>query len=219
MPAIRVAPSILSADFTRLADEIRAVESAGADLIHVDVMDGHFVPNLTFGPPVIAQLRRLTKLPFDVHLMIADAESSVRAYRDAGADWITVHVEAAPHLHRTLQSIRASGAKPGVAINPGTGLAAIEDILPWCHHVLLMSVNPGFGGQAFIPETIGKARRLSAMIRARGLDTVIEMDGGLSADTVREPVLAGVSVVVAGSAVLGSKDRAGAIARLREACS
>lgn len=219
MPRIQVAPSILSADFTRLGDEIRSLEEAGADIIHVDVMDGHFVPNLTLGPPLISQLRKVTKLPFDVHLMIENAERWVGAYRHAGADWISVHVEAVPHLHRTLQAIRDSGAKPGVVLNPATALSSLEDALPWCHHVLLMSVNPGFGGQKFIAEATDKARRLTAMIRDRGLPTLIEMDGGLAPDTVRDPVLAGVSVVVAGSAVLGEPDRRAAIARLREACA
>jgi ribulose-phosphate 3-epimerase len=215
---IRVAPSILSADFTRMAEEIASLEAGGADLIHVDVMDGHFVPNLTFGPPVIEQFRKLTRLPFDVHLMIEDAGGWVQAYRDAGADWISVHVEAVPHLHRVLQAIAESGAKPGVAVNPGTSLEAIDEVLPWCHHVLLMSVSPGFGGQKYVAESTDKARRLSARIRERGLATIIEMDGGLSAATVKDPVEAGVSVVVAGSAVLGKSDRRAAIEALRAAC-
>ena len=218
MPPIRVAPSILSADFTRLAEELAALEEAGADLIHVDVMDGHFVPNLTFGPPIIEQLRKCSRLIFDVHLMIENADRWVRAYRDAGADWISVHAEAVPHLHRVIEAIQESGAKPGVAVNPGTSLACLDEVLPACHHVLLMSVNPGFGGQKFIPESTAKAARLAETIRARGLSTLIEMDGGLGPLSVREPVLAGVSVVVAGSAVLGAKDRRAAIEGLREAC-
>jgi ribulose-phosphate 3-epimerase len=219
MPAIRVAPSILSADFTRLGEELAALEEAGADLVHVDVMDAHFVPNLTFGPPVIEQLRRVTRLPFDVHLMIDEPDRWIADYRRAGADWISVHVETVPHLHRTLQAIRESGAEPGVALNPATSLSLIEDALDSCHHVLLMSVNPGFGGQRFIAGAVEKARRLAAMVKDRGLSTVIEMDGGLAADTVREPVLAGVSVVVAGSAVLGKPDRKAAIAALRAAAN
>src|SRR6185369_16238288 len=179
-------------------------------------MDGHFVPNLTFGPPVIAQLRKRSKLPFDVHLMIENADRWVRAYRDAGADWISVHVEAVPHLHRVLEDIRHAGAEPGVAVNPGTSLAAIDDALPWCHHVLLMSVDPGFGGQGFIPDATEKARRLSATIAERGLSTLIEMDGGLAPATVRAPVQAGVSVVVAGSAVLDKPDRRAAVRALRD---
>ena len=218
MPSILVAPSILSADFTRMAEELASLEAAGADVVHVDVMDGHFVPNLTFGPPVIEQLRAMSKLPFDVHLMIENADRWVRAYRDAGADWISVHVEAVPHLHRVLQAIRESGAQPGVAVNPGTALSSIEDILPSCHHVLLMSVNPGFGGQAFIPEATDKARRLRRMLDERGLPALIEMDGGLAPSTVKGPVQAGVGVVVAGSAVLGKPDRAAAVQALRDAC-
>ena len=219
MPAIRVAPSILSADFTRLGEELAGLKPAGADVVHVDVMDGHFVPNLTFGPPIIKQLRPLTDLPFDVHLMIEDADRWVEAYREAGADWISVHAEAVPHLHRCLSKIAELGAKPGVALNPATPLSAVEEVLPLCHHVLLMSVNPGFGGQSFIEESVDKARRLSETIAARGLSTVIEMDGGLAPDTIRAPVEAGVSVVVAGSAVLGREDRAGAVAALRDACA
>ena len=218
MPESQVAPSILSADFSRLAQELADLEAGGADLIHVDVMDGHFVPNLTMGPPVIAKLRSHAKLPFDVHLMIEQPDRWLEDFRKAGADWISVHVEAVPHLHRTLGAIRELGALPGVAINPGTPISAISEVLHLCHHVLLMSVNPGFGGQAFIPQSIEKARALAGLIRERGLATVIEMDGGLDPTTVAAPVHAGVSVVVAGNAVLAKKDRAGAIRALREAC-
>lgn len=218
MAAPLIAPSILSADFTRLAAELEDLERAGADVIHVDVMDGHFVPNLTFGPPVIRALRPLTDLPFDVHLMIEEPDRHLDEYREAGADWISVHAEAVPHLHRTLGRIHDLGALPGVAVNPGTPLSAVEEVLPECHHVLLMSVNPGFGGQAFIPGSVAKARRLTEMIRERSVEVLVEMDGGLDPATVREPVAAGVSVVVAGSAVLGRPDRAAAIAALREAC-
>jgi ribulose-phosphate 3-epimerase len=219
MPAIQVAPSILSADFTRMAEELQDIERAGADVVHVDVMDAHFVPNLTFGPPVIKQLRKCTSLPFDVHLMIENADRWVGDYREAGADWISVHAEAVPHLHRCLGRIADLGAKPGVALNPATPLSAVEEVLPLCHHVLLMSVNPGFGGQSFIESAVDKTRRLREMIESRGLDTLIEMDGGLAPGTIRAPVEAGVSVAVAGSAVLGKPDRAAAVGALREACA
>lgn len=219
MPAIQVAPSILSADFTRMAEELSDIERSGADVVHVDVMDAHFVPNLTFGPPVIKQLRKCTALPFDVHLMIENADRWVPAYREAGADWISVHAEAVPHLHRCLSQIADLGAKPGVALNPATPLSAVEEVLPLCHHVLLMSVNPGFGGQSFIESAVDKTARLREMIESRGLDTLIEMDGGLAPSTIRAPVEAGVTVAVAGSAVLGRPDRAAAITALREACA
>jgi ribulose-phosphate 3-epimerase len=219
MPSIQIAPSILSADFSRLGEELADLEAAGADVVHVDVMDGHFVPNLTIGPPVVSALRERSRLPFDVHLMIENADRWVEAYREAGADWISVHAEAVPHLHRCLSRIAELGAKPGVALNPGTPLSALDEVLPLCHHVLLMSVNPGFGGQSFIVESVDKARRLRETIEGRGLATLIEMDGGLAPETVGEPVEAGVSVVVAGSAVLGRPDRRAAVAALRDACT
>ncbi|MCA2981300.1 MAG: ribulose-phosphate 3-epimerase [Myxococcaceae bacterium] len=213
---VKVAPSILSADFGRLADEVRAIERAGADLVHVDVMDGRFVPNLTIGPLVVEAVKRATSLPLDVHLMIVEPERYVADFAKAGASFITVHQEACPHLHRTLQQIRAAGARPGVVLNPATPLSAIEEVLGDVDLVLLMSVNPGFGGQAFIPATVDKVRRLRALLDARGLGHVdVEVDGGINADTARQVVAAGASVLVAGNAVFKSPDYARAIAALR----
>jgi len=210
---IRIAPSILSADFGRLADEVRAI--ASADYVHVDVMDGHFVPNLTIGPVVIEFVRKATQLPLDVHLMIEDAERWVPAYAKAGADIIGVHVEACPHLHRTLSQIRDLGKKPCVVLNPHTPPEAIEYVLGDVAQVLVMSVNPGFGGQSFIRSALDKIRRLRTMIDARGLAVDIEVDGGVKVDNVAEVCAAGANVIVSGSGVFGTKDYAATISELR----
>jgi ribulose-phosphate 3-epimerase len=213
---VRIAPSILSADFGRLHDEVKAVEAAGADYVHVDVMDGRFVPNLTIGPLVLEAVRRATSLPLDVHLMMVEPERYIDDFAKAGASIITVHQETCPHLHRTLQQIRAAGAKPSVVINPSTSLWAIEDVLGEVSQVLLMSVNPGFGGQAFIPATVDKVRRLRTMLDGRGLQAVdIEVDGGINPATAKQVVAAGASVLVAGNAVFKQADYRAAIAALR----
>lgn len=213
---VKIAPSILSADFGRLADEVRAVEAAGADYVHVDVMDGRFVPNLTIGPLVVEAVKRATRLPLDVHLMIVEPERYVGDFVKAGADIVTVHQEACPHLHRTLQQIRLAGAKPSVVVNPSTPLSAIEEVLGYVAQVLLMSVNPGFGGQSFIASTVDKVRRLRGLLDARGLHGVdIEVDGGINAETAKQVVQAGATVLVAGNAVFRSKDYRAAIAALR----
>ncbi|CAM3322683.1 ribulose-phosphate 3-epimerase [Corallococcus sp. ZKHCc1 1396] len=214
---VRISPSLLSCDFSRLAEEVRAIEAAGADWIHVDVMDGRFVPNLTLGPVVVEAIKRVATKPLDVHLMIVEPEKYVEAFAKAGADVLTVHQEAGPHLHRTLQQIRQAGAKPAVVLNPGTPLSAIEEVLGEVEMVLLMSVNPGFGGQSFIESTVDKVRRLRAMLDARGLDVDIEVDGGINAETAKRVVAAGATVLVAGSYVFGSKDYAQAIRSLRPA--
>jgi len=212
-----LAPSILSADFGRLAEEIAAVERGGAGLVHVDVMDGHFVPNITIGPPVVKSIRKATRLPLDVHLMIEDADRYVDAFADAGASWVSLHVEAVPHLERTVSHLRERGVLPGVALNPATPLSAIEEILPELHHVLVMSVNPGFSGQRFIPSSLDKVRRLRAQVQARGLSTLIEVDGGVDASNIRKLAHAGAEAVVAGNAVYGGGDPEGATRRLIEA--
>jgi ribulose-phosphate 3-epimerase len=202
---IKIAPSILSADFARLADGIAEAEAGGADWIHVDVMDGHFVPNLTIGAPVVAAIRKVTKLPLDVHLMIEHPERLVPDFAAAGADIITVHQEASVHLHRTVQQIRELGARPGVSLNPGTPLHTLDEILPYVDMVLLMSVNPGFGGQRYIPTSTAKIARLRRTIEERGLWPIdIEVDGGVAQNTINEVVAAGATVVVAGAAVFNA---------------
>jgi len=210
---VKIAPSILSADFGRLAEEVKAIGSA--DYVHVDVMDGHFVPNLTIGPIVIEAVKRATNLPLDVHLMIEDAERWIGAYAKAGADLIGVHVEAAPHLHRTLEQIRDLGKKPCVVLNPATPLASIEYVLGDVAQVLLMSVNPGFGGQKFIPSTLAKISTLRRMIDERGLTVDIEVDGGITVDNIAAVCAAGANVIVSGSGVYGTVDRAATIGEMR----
>lgn len=209
-----IAPSILSADFARLAEEIRAVEAGGAGVLHVDVMDGHFVPNITIGLPVVKSLRKVTKLPLDTHLMIEEPGRYAVQFVEAGADMVSIHVEADDHLQRTLTSIREAGAKAGVAINPATPLVMLEEALPYADFVLLMSVNPGFGGQKFVPTSMDKLRRLRRMIDDRGLKTRIEIDGGIDAENVAEVVEAGAEILVAGSAIYGKNDPAAAVREL-----
>ncbi len=207
VPAL--APSILSADFSRLGEQIAAAEAGGARLLHLDIMDGHFVPNLTIGPPVVASVRGVTRLPLDVHLMIEEPDRYVEAFIRSGADMISVHQEAVPHLHRTVQLIRDSGAAAGVAINPATPLTAIAEILPDLDYVLLMSVNPGFGGQRFIPSVLPKVTALRASIDEVGLPIRIEVDGGVGPDNIVELRRRGAEIFVAGSAVFGGDDPAG----------
>jgi ribulose-phosphate 3-epimerase len=215
-PPVRIAPSILSADFGRLADEVRAAEAAGADLVHVDVMDGRFVPNITIGPLVVEAVRKVTKLPIDAHLMIVEPERYVEAFALAGADIVSVHAEVSPHLHRTLQAIRAAGAKPAVALNPSTPIEAVEWVIGDCEMVLIMTVNPGFGGQRYIDACTEKVRRLRAMAEARGQPLDIEVDGGIKPDTVGASASAGANVFVAGTAVFGASDYAAAIRAIRQ---
>jgi ribulose-phosphate 3-epimerase len=213
---IKVAPSILSADFARLGDEIKAVEAAGADLIHVDVMDGHFVPNITIGPLIVAAARRATKLPLDVHLMITNPELYISEFAKAGADSITVHVETAHHLNRLIQSIKEhKGVKAGVSLNPATPLSSLDYVLADADLVLIMSVNPGFGGQAFIPSALDKIAKLRKRIDDSGLKTEIEVDGGVKPENAAAIVKAGADILVAGSAVFGAQDYAKAISGIR----
>jgi len=201
-----IAPSILSADFMNLGEEVRRMEKVGAQILHVDVMDGNFVPNLTIGVPVVEKLSQWTELSLDVHLMIANPEQTVDLYIDAGANYLSVHFETVLHLDRLLDRIRERGVQPGVVLNPHTPVSALEEVLPKCHHVLLMSVNPGFGGQQFISSSFQKVRKLKSLIDSQDLSVKIEIDGGIGLGNVREAVESGVDIVVAGSAIFGSED-------------
>ena len=201
---VELLPSILSADFAHLADDVAAAERGGGTVIHVDIMDGHFVPNITIGPPVVKSLRKATSLPLDCHLMIENPDEFIPAFADSGANWVSVHYEACRHLHRSLQHITDHGMKPGVVLNPATRVDLIIDILPMLHHVLIMSVNPGFGGQQFIPFSLDKIRRLVELRKKLGLGFRIEVDGGVAHDTVAQVVKAGAELLVAGNAVFGA---------------
>ncbi|MBK1659530.1 ribulose-phosphate 3-epimerase [Paracraurococcus ruber] len=214
---VRIAPSLLAADFARLGEETRAVAAAGADWLHLDIMDGHFVPNISFGPVVVKALRRQAAIPFDVHLMIAPADPYLQAFAEAGADLISVHPEAGPHLHRTLQTIRGLGKKSGVVLNPATPVSAVENVLDLCDLILVMSVNPGFGGQSFLASQLGKIAILRQMIDASGRDIALQVDGGVTEETAPRCIQAGADVLVAGTAVFGAPDYAGAIGALRGA--
>jgi len=214
---IEIAPSILSADFARLGEQIKTVEEAGASLLHVDVMDGRFVPNITVGLPVVKGISRATRLPIDAHLMIVEPGRYAESFVKAGANMVSIHIEADPHAHRTLSAIRAAGAQAGIAFNPATPLSALEEAIKFADYALLMSVNPGFGGQEFIPESLDKVRRLRKMIDERGLRTRIEIDGGIDIDNIADVIGAGAEIIVAGSAIFGAGDPGVAVRKLREA--
>lgn len=214
---VQIAPSILSADFARLADEVAAVERAGADLLHIDVMDGHFVPNLTIGPPIVESLRKVTKLPLDVHLMITNADAFIPEFARAGANYLTVHVEACPHLHRTIQSIKELGVKAGVTLNPATPVHSLQEILAEVDLVLIMSVNPGFGGQKFIASCLAKVKAVRQMLDRIGSHALLEVDGGVKAENAAQVLEAGADVLVAGSAIFSGSDYAARITALRTA--
>ena len=216
-PSVRIAPSILSADFARLADEVAKVEAAGADFLHIDVMDGHFVPNLTVGPPIVEALRKVTKLTLDVHLMMTNPDAFIPEFVEAGADYLTVHVEACPHLHRTMQSIKERGIKAGVTLNPATSLTTVEEILSVADLLLVMSVNPGFGGQHFIPAVLGKIARARRLIQSTGSPALLEVDGGVKVDNAGAIIAAGADVLVAGSAIFSSSDYRATIEAMRGA--
>ncbi len=216
---IEIAPSLLSADFTRLSEAISSVADGGATILHVDVMDGHFVPNITIGLPVVRSLRKATKLTIDTHLMIDQPGRYAVEFVKAGADMVSIHIEADAHIHRTLTAIREAGAKAGIAINPGTSLSSIEDSIQYADFVLLMSVNPGFGGQSFIETSIPRLKRLRAMIAEQGLQTRIEIDGGIDEHNIRSVVEAGAEILVAGTAVYGKEDPAAAVRNLIESGS
>ena len=211
-----IAPSILSADFARLGDEIKAVEAAGADWIHVDVMDGHFVPNITIGPLIVEAVRSVTSLPIDVHLMIENPDNYIPAFAKAGASWISVQIETSVHLNRSVQLIRECGAKPGVVLNPSTPIQTLEWVIEDVDYVLIMSVNPGFGGQAFITNSLDKIKALRQMIRSKSLNTLIQVDGGVNEKTIADVAAAGTDIFVAGSAIFGSDDYQKTINSFRE---
>ena len=214
---VKIAPSILAANFAKLGEEVLEVEKAGAELIHIDVMDGHFVPNITMGPIVVEALRPLTTLPLDVHLMIENPDQYIEAFAKAGADYITVHVEACPHLHRTIQLIRSFGVKPGVVLNPHTPIESIQHVLEDIDMVLFMTVNPGFGGQKFIHSVVPKVKQLSDIIRERNLSIEIEIDGGINEETIIPCVEAGATIFVAGSAIYNAPDKGKALQAIKEA--
>ncbi|HLG27312.1 MAG TPA: ribulose-phosphate 3-epimerase [Paenisporosarcina sp.] len=214
---IKIAPSILAANFSKLADEVKEVEQAGAQLIHIDVMDGHFVPNITMGPIVVEALRPLTKLPLDVHLMIENPDDFIESFAKAGADYITVHVEACPHLHRTIQLIRSFGVKPGVVLNPHTPIESIQHVLEDIDMVLFMTVNPGFGGQKFIHSVVPKIKQLADIIKEKDLAIEIEIDGGINAETIIPCAQAGATIFVAGSAIYSKEDRSKALQDIQQA--
>lgn len=213
---IRIAPSILASDFSKLGEEIKKVEKAGADMIHIDVMDGHFVPNISIGPPVVKCLRKVTKLPFDVHLMIDNADLFIDSFIEAGADILSVHIEGNPHIHRTIQHIKQKGAKASIALNPSTPLNSLEWLLDDLDMVLIMTVNPGFGGQSFIEEMTGKVREFKRMIQQKGKKIDIEVDGGIDTENVYRITEAGANVLVAGSTVYKAPDTAQIVRSLRE---
>jgi len=214
---IEIAPSLLSADFARLGEQIELVERAGASLLHLDVMDGRFVPNITIGLPVVKSISHATRLPIDAHLMIVEPGRYAEQFVKAGAKMVSIHIEADPHAHRTLTAIRSAGALAGIAINPATSLSALDEVLKFADYVLLMSVNPGFGGQEFIPASLDRVRRLRKMIDERGLRTRIEIDGGIGPDNIAEVAGAGAEIIVSGSAIFQAKDPAAALRELREA--